>query len=98
MSGRVLAVLMSNVIEALSSIINIETIRFWLDSKTALFWIYNNKEWKQWVQFRVEEILKLTKKEQWGHVAGIDNPADIGSRGVTASFLSASCGGKAQSG
>ena len=36
------------------------------------------------------EILKLTKKEQWGHVAGIDNPADIGSRGVTASFLSAS--------
>ena len=62
---------MSNVIEALSSIINIETIRFWLDSKTALFWIYNNKEWKQWVQFRVAEILKLTKKEQWGH-AGAD--------------------------
>ena len=26
----------------------------------------------------------------WGHVAGIDNPADIGSRGVTESFLSAS--------
>ena len=39
MSARVLAVLISNVIEALSSIINIETIRFWLDSKTALFWI-----------------------------------------------------------
>ena len=87
MSARVLAVLMSNVIEALSSIIKIERVRFWLDSKTALYWVYNNGEWKQWVKFRVAEILKLTEKEQWGHVAGIDNPADIGSRGVTPSYL-----------
>ena len=35
------------------------------------------------------EILKLTEKEQWGHVAGKDNPADIGSRGVASSCLSA---------
>lgn len=90
MSARVLVVLMSNVIEALSSIIKIETVRFWLDSKTALYWIYNNGEWKQWVQFRVAEILKMSDKEQWGHVAGKDNPADIGSRGVTASYLSTS--------
>ena len=87
MSARVLAVLMSNVIEALSSIIKIERVRYWLDSKTALYWVYNNGEWKQWVQFRVAEILKLTEMEQWGHVAGKDNPADIGSRGVTASYL-----------
>ena len=44
MSARVLAVLMSNVIEALSSIIKIERVRFWLDSKTALYWVYNNRE------------------------------------------------------
>ena len=66
MSARILAVLMCNVVEAISSIIKIETVRFWLDNKTALYWIYNNGEWKQWVQFRVAEILKLTKKEQWG--------------------------------
>ena len=87
MSARVLAVLMSNVIEALCSIIKIERVRYWLDSKTALHWVYNNGEWKQWIQFRVAEILKLTEKEQWGQVAGKDNPADIGSRGVTVSYL-----------
>ena len=87
MSARVLAVLMSNVIEALCSIIKIERVRYWLDSKTALHLVYNNGEWKQWIQFRVAEILKLTEKEQWGQVAGKDIPADIGSRGVTVSYL-----------
>eukprot|EP00794_Sanderia_malayensis_P019302 gene19302-biopygen16181 len=33
---------------------------------------------------RVNEILSLSKKESWSHVAGVDNPADLGSRGVTA--------------
>ena len=87
MSTRVLAVLMSNVIEALSSIIKIESVRYWLDNKTALYLVYNNGEWKKWVQFRVAEVLTLTEKEQWGHVAGKDNPANIGSRGVAASYL-----------
>lgn len=31
--------------------------------------------------------LKLSNKENWGHVGGIDNPADLGSRGVSASHL-----------
>ena len=35
----------------------------------------------------MNEILKRTRKEDWGHVAGVDNPADLGSRGVTASHL-----------
>ena len=39
------------------------------------------------MQHRVNEILKLTNKEDWGHVSGKDNPADIGSRGATASQL-----------
>ena len=69
---------MSNLIEALSSIIKIERVRYWLNSKTALYWVYNNGEWKQLVQFRVAEIVKLTEKEQWGNVAGKDNPLDIG--------------------
>ena len=90
MSARILAVLMDNVYKAIGSQIMIEKMKFWLDSKTALYWIYNHGEWKQWVQFRVAEILRLSKKEDWGHVSGLDNPADIGSRGATASELKSS--------
>ena len=63
LSAGILAVLVDFVCKALSSQVNIDCVRFWLDSKTALYWVYNNGEWKQWVQFRVAEILRLSKKE-----------------------------------
>ena len=53
-----------------------------IDSKIA-----NNGEWKNFVRHCVNEILKLTKKEEWGHVPGVEDPADIGSRGAKASEL-----------
>ena len=87
LSARILSVLVDTVRDALSSQLKIDCVRYWVDSKTALYWIFNNGEWKQWVQFRVREILRLSKKEEWGHVGGKDNPADLGSRGVTASQL-----------
>ena len=39
------------------------------------------------VQHRVNEILKLCDKRDWEHCAGIENPADLGSRGVLISEL-----------
>ena len=87
MSARILVTLMETVKNAISSHIRIDELRYWLDSKTALFWINNNGEWKTFVQHRVNEILKRSQKEKWGHVAGTDNPADLGSRGVTAGQL-----------
>ena len=87
MSARILAVLINTVKNALQSQVKIDKVRLWLDSKTALYWIQNNNEWKQFVQHRVNEILTLTKKDEWGHVSGVENPADIGSRGVTAKQL-----------
>ena len=87
MSARVLATLMTTVIEALGRQFKIDCIKYWLDSKTALYWIYNSGEWKQFVQHRVNEILNLTIKDDWGHVAGTENPADLGSRGATARHL-----------
>ena len=87
MSARILVTLMDTVKNALSSQVKIDSVKFWLDSKTALFWIYNQGEWKNFVQHRVNEILRLTRKEDWGHVAGKENPADIGSRGASASEL-----------
>ena len=90
MSARILVTMMDTVVRALQSEVKIDQVRYWLDSKTALFWIANNGEWKQFVQHRVNEILQLSKKEEWGHVPGVENPADLGSRGVNASQISES--------
>ena len=87
MSARVLATLMTTVIEALGPQFHIDCVKYWLGSKTALYWIYNSGEWKQFVQHRVNEILNLTIKDDWGHVAGTENPADLGSRRATARHL-----------
>ena len=78
---------MDTVVKALEFQVKVDSIHYWLDSKTALYWIFNNGEWKQFVQHRVNEILQLSKKEGWGYVPGNENPADLGSRGVTASHL-----------
>ncbi|XP_065063348.1 uncharacterized protein LOC135689914 [Rhopilema esculentum] len=87
MSGRILSTLMETVYNALSPQIRIDGCRYWLDSKTALYWINNQGEWRQFVQHRVNEILKISKKEDWGHCIGVCNPADLGSRGVSATIL-----------
>ena len=87
MSGRILAQLMSSVKHALGSEVEIIETYFWLDSKTALCWIYNRGEWNKFVRHRVNEILNLSRKEDWNHCPGEDNPADVGSRGTVASKL-----------
>ena len=90
MAAKILTTLMDSVINALSSQTKIDEIRYWTDSMTVLYWIQNKGEWKTFVQHRVDEILKLTKKDQWSHVVGLENPADIGSRGVSISNLNQS--------
>lgn len=87
MSGRVLAKFMETVHNALTEEVEIMGSRRWLDSKTALWWINNKGEWKQFVRQRVNEILRVTRKEDWAHCPGEQNPADIGSRGELASRL-----------
>ena len=32
-------------------------------------------------------MLRLSSKCEWGHVSGLENPADLGSRGVSAATL-----------
>ena len=81
LSGRILAVLVDTVCQVLSSEIKIDCVRYLLYNKTAP-WIFSNGEWKKLVQFQVNEILKLSKAENWGHVGGKDDPADIGSQEV----------------
>ena len=54
---------------------------------TALYWIMNRGEWTQFVQYRVNEILKRTKRAYWSHCPGEEHPADLGTRGLRASQL-----------
>ena len=87
MSARILAQLMDTVKKALEAQVSLTGTRYWLDSKTAICWIQNRGEWKQFVRHRVNEILRLSNKEEWGHCPGEENPADIGSRGAFSSKL-----------
>ncbi|UYV78540.1 hypothetical protein LAZ67_16001938, partial [Cordylochernes scorpioides] len=64
---------------------NPEKIQCWTDSSPALYWIQQQDNWAQFVSNRVKEITTLTKSEDWNHVAGEHNPADLPSRGESLS-------------
>ena len=63
---------------------------FWTDSTDVLHWIWNAKPRKVFVQNRVRSILELTRPEQWRHVRGTENPADLGTRGTSLSEAASS--------
>ena len=55
-----------------------------LDSVKTLFWIMSKKERKIYGAKRVRVIICKTDKNYWNYISGIDNPADLGSRGMKA--------------
>ena len=57
---------------------------FWGDSKVALCWINGGdiSRYKQFVYNRVKKIQESTKTLPWRHVPGVENPADLPTRGV----------------
>jgi hypothetical protein len=61
---------------------------FWTDSEVCLRWINTPaKSFKAFVAHRIGEIQTFTEPRQWQHVPGVDNPADIGTRPITANEL-----------
>lgn len=60
---------------------------YWTDSTTALAWIKNDRNWGIFVAGRVKEIRSSSKIEEWRHVPGKQNPADIPSRGASVKTL-----------
>ena len=64
LGALILARLIATIKESLSLPPDIQTF-YWVDSITALYWIKNSKNWKQYVQQRVREIRQLSDKDQW---------------------------------
>ena len=86
-AALILVSLISTVKEALSPVINIEKIFCWTDNITVYYWMQLNRQYKQFVQNRIDEILKLTDANNWRHCAGNNNPVDVGCRGNLPSDL-----------
>ena len=83
LSALLLAKLISSTAAALEVDIQLQPNCCFSDSKVALFWIKDTtKEWKPWVENRVNEIREIVPVEYWKHSPGIENPADIPSRGI----------------
>lgn len=61
---------------------------FWMDSEIALKWISGEpNRWQPFIRNRVREIQELTRNHKWHHYRSKENPADLLTRGITASHL-----------
>ena len=91
LSCLLLAKLISSVLNALRTVIDVKVGSCFTDSKVAFYWIHGeDKQWKQFVHNRAVEIRRLVPVQHWTHCAGKDNPADMPSRGTSPSDLETS--------
>ncbi|XP_054720641.1 uncharacterized protein LOC129230265 [Uloborus diversus] len=80
---------------SLKESLSLEQVRsfFWTDSSTVLAWIKRPDQWSVFVRNRVNEIRKLTEADNWFHIIGRENIADLLSRGCGVKQLLKSPGG-----
>ena len=62
----------------------------WTDSTIVLQWLHSTTKQPKFLANRVCEILEHTSVDEWNHVASSDNPADAGTRGMSAKVLQSS--------
>lgn len=93
LAALLLSRLLSSVTQALMLEQALDKLQCYTDSKTVLYWVRGvEKEWKRFVQNRVNEIRTLVPAGCWYHCPGDQNPGDLPSRGVdfTQSYSSVS--------
>ncbi|XP_055522593.1 uncharacterized protein LOC129716781 [Wyeomyia smithii] len=83
------AMLLSHLYEKVRSTISFGSkATFWTDSMIVKCWLASTpSRWQPFVANRVSDIQHLTKGSSWNHVAGVENPADIVSRGMSPAQL-----------
>ena len=70
--------------------VHVNKIFMWTDSTTVLQWLYSTSKQPLFVANRVCEILEHASVDKWNHVASSDDPADAGTRGMSAEVLQSS--------
>ena len=87
--GAVLAIRMTkNILGTL----HVNGATYWTDSTNVLYWVHNQSRiFKPFVANRVAEIQRHSNPDQWRHIPGEMNPADLPTRGLSATDL---CCGK----
>ena len=81
--------LRAEVLRALS--LKIDRTFMWSGSSTVLQWLTSLEKQPTFVANRVCEILDLTTVDEWHYVPTAHNPADAGTRGMSATDLLNSC-------
>jgi hypothetical protein len=83
------AVLSSRLAASILNVLTVERVIFWTDTENVYYWLRNqSREFKPFVANRIWEIQRTTSPEQWGHVPGTENPADLPTRGLSVADLS----------
>ncbi|GBN93867.1 hypothetical protein AVEN_91261-1 [Araneus ventricosus] len=67
---------------------NVINLYIWTDSQVVLSWLSSPpRSWKPFIANRTSEILELIPWNRWRYIPTKENPADIGSRGVSPKVL-----------
>ena len=67
--------------------VKVNRVFMWTDSTTVLQWLNSATKHPIFIANRVCEVLEHTSVDEWNHVASSDNPADAGTRGMSAEIL-----------
>nr|XP_049466966.1 uncharacterized protein LOC120956141 [Anopheles coluzzii] len=87
LSAAVLGAHLHHRVKNAMQIASAESI-FWSDSTVTLKWIASPPNtWKTFVANRVAEVQHFSHPRQWRHVPGTCNPADLVSRGMSATHF-----------
>ncbi len=83
------AILSSRLAKSVLTVLTVDRMIYWTDSENVYYWVRNqSREFKPFVANRIGEIQRTTSPEQWHHVPGTMNPADLPTRGLSAADLS----------
>ncbi|XP_028393184.1 uncharacterized protein LOC114517595 [Dendronephthya gigantea] len=83
------AIIATRLAKKLKRTLKVESVTFRVDSTNVLYWVRNqSRNFKTFIANRIGEIQRSTNPDQWRHIPGEINPADLPTRRLSASQLS----------